>query len=201
MKQASDHIVTVFFVLALVSTVGGFVVILTSIGGDFSLLTGFATTQTATVNVTVQSTSAITITPSLIEFGSGTLAGGAAGTRINTSGTSNVGGFSAPPPIKVQNDGNVFLNISINGTPAASWVNGSGSTYEYIGVVAEGGCLAANLTTTRTPFSATLTRICSYLNYSDASDSFNVSIFLNLSSDTGAGTYTDNSILISAANA
>ena len=129
MKQVSDRTVTLFFILALVSTLGGVVVIFTSVGGDYSLLTGFATTQTATVNVTVQGTSAITINPSIVEFGSGTLVGGAAGTPINTSGTTNVGSFSRANPILVQNDGNTNLNITINGTPVARWLD-SGSTYQ-----------------------------------------------------------------------
>ena len=197
MKEVSNRVVSLFLVLALVSTVGGFLVILTSIGGDFSLLTGLATTQTATVNVTVQATSAIIINPSIVEFGSGTLLGIAGGTPINTSGTTNVGGFNRASPILVQNDGNTNLNITLNGTPAANWLD-SGSTYQWGGVAAEGGCPSANLTTTRNTFSATLTRICGNLTFSDAADSFNISIFLNLSSSLVATTYTDPAVLIRA---
>ncbi len=207
MKQVSDRTVSLFLILAIISTVGGLATILISTGGDLSLLTGLATTQTATVNVTVQATSAITITPNLINFSSGTLLGIAGGTPINTTGGSvpNPGDFAKPSPINVTNDGNTNLNITINGTPAANWLS-SGSTYEWAGantteVGACGGTGGfSNLTTARTPFSATLTRVCANLSFTDGADSISIHIFLNLSSATPPNNYNDTAVLIRADN-
>lgn len=200
MKQVSDRIVSLFLILAIVSTLGGFLMILATISGDFARITGFATTQTATVNVTIQATASMAISPTLIEFGSGTLSGGANGTAINTSGAgTNFGGFSKPSPINVTNDGNVDLNITINGSLPSTWLS-SGSTYEWQGAagVEAGSCPSTNLTTTRTAFANALTRVCANLTYSDAADTISIHIFLNLSSSLPAATYNDSYVLIRA---
>ena len=204
MKEFSDRTVSVFLILALVSVAGGFFTILYSAGRDLSAMTGFATTGSAQVNVTVDATSAITITPAIIEFGSGTLTSGTAGTAINTSGGgSNVGGFSKPSPINVTNDGNTDLNITINGTLPSVWLS-SGSTYEWAGAntTEAGSCGGtggfSNLTTARTPFSASLTRVCANLTFSDGTDSISIHIFLNLTSSLAPTTYTDTRVLVHA---
>jgi len=205
-KQVSNRVVSTFLMLAIITTIGGLATILISTGGDMSLLTGLATTQTAIVNVTVSATAAITISPSIIEFGTGSLLGGTQ-TPINTTGggVGNPGGFSKPSPINVTNDGNVDLNITINGTPAGNWLS-TGSTYEWAGAnsteVLACNALSAggftNLTTSRNPFTAALRRVCANLTWSDANDMISIHIFLNLSTSTSASTYTDNSVLIHA---
>lgn len=204
MKEVSDRVVSVALILAILSTLGGFLVILTTISGDFSQITGFAQTQTAVVNVTVAATASIGISPTRIEFGSGTLDGGPNGTAINTSGGgSNLGGFSKPSPINVTNDGNVDLNITINGTLPSTWLN-SGSTYEWAGAntteagACGGGAGFSNLTTARSPFQAALRRVCANLTFSDGTDSISIHIFLNLSSSLTPTTYTDSAVLIRA---
>ena len=199
MKEFSDTTVTVLLVVALLSAFGGFITILTVIGGDFSLLTGFATTQTAIVNVTIAAPTAITITPSVIEFGSGALTAGAAATPLNTSVQALPSTFAKPSPINVTNDGNTDVNVTINGTLPANWLN-SASTYEWAGAATTeaGSCPATNLTTARKPFAAALTRVCANLTYSDGTDSISIHIFLNLSNSLAVGTYTDNSVKIEA---
>ena len=198
MREVPDRVVTVFLFLAIASTIGGFIVILAEIGGDYSFITGFATEGTAQVNVTISSTTAITITPAIVEFGTGTLSG-VITTRINTSAETNLGGFDEPSPINVTNDGNTEVNITINGTVATEWLN-TGSTYEWLGeVTQEGGCGAGNLTTTRTPFTAAEAQVCTNLTYTDSADTVSIHIFLNLSNDLGAGaSYLDNAVVIRA---
>ncbi len=200
MKEASDRTVSIVLICAILSASMGFFIITTDMGGDFSLLTGFATTQPATVNATVAATTAISITPTIIEFGSGTLSGLSSGapTPINTTGP-NPGGFSTPSPINVTNDGNTDVNITINGTLPSVWLS-TGSTYEWMGQagVETGACPATNLTTTRTPFSNTLTAVCRNLTFSDAFDTISIHIFLNISSQTPVKTYSDTAVLIRA---
>jgi hypothetical protein len=200
MREFSDKAVSMLLVVTICSVVGGFLVILTAAGGDLSKLTGFATIRYANVTVTVQSTAAITITPTTVNFSAGTLVGEAAGTAINTSGGgTNYGGFAKPSPINVTNDGNVDLNITINGTLPSVWL-GTGSTYEWAGAatIEPGSCPAANLTTARKPFSNALTRVCSNLTFSDGADSISIHIFLNLSSSLSPTTYQDTAVLINA---
>jgi len=202
MKQLSDRTVSLFLALAIFSAVGGLVAILIETGGDLELLTGLATTQTAIVNVTIQGLSAITISQSNIDFGTGTLTAGAAATPVNTTANAanaNPSTFSEPGPLNVTNDGNTDLNITINGTLPAVWL-GAGSTYEWAGNagVESTSCPATNLTTARTPFSNTLTRVCANLTFSDGADQVSIHIFLNISNSATAVEHNDPAVLIRA---
>ena len=189
--ESRDRLLHVLFVLALFSVGGGILVILHTVGGDLSIITGFATTTQGTVNVSVTKTAAITLNNSLVNFGAGQLAGGEAGTRVNsTIGNTNPSSFLEPSPFSLRNDGNVNVNVTINGTPAATFLN-SRSTYEWAGLAGEGGCKSNNLTTARSTMSATHTIICANLTFIDTTDTFAINIFLNLSSDLPVGNYTD----------
>ncbi len=198
MRQVPDRMVTIVLIIAIIVAISGFVNVVNKVGGDFSLITGFATSGTGIVNVTVDATAAITLTNSTVEFGNGAVTGGAVGTIVNTSEwAGQPSTFANSAPITVQNDGNVDVNITINGTPVATFLN-SNSQFQWAGATGEGGCPAANLTTTLTEMAAAAAYVCTNLTSLDSADHFNINIQVNLSSDLLAQTYTADVEIVAA---
>jgi hypothetical protein len=207
MKEVSDRVVTIFLFIAIFSTVGSIATIFYHVGGDPSMLTGFASVNgSATVTLTVASTTVITILNGSVDFGSGSLVLSPDGTPINTSecgsapSGSQYGEFDDPCGIRVRNDGNSELNISINGSTAAQWLD-SGSTYDWqngTGEVNSCGMDGVNMTTTQTPFSNAMTQVCANLSWTNDADEIVIDILINLSTNLGNATYQDSLVRIDA---
>jgi len=198
-------------------TLGCITVILVKLGGVGGLA-GLATTNTSTgyVNVTVESNVAVTLVVDTIDFGDGTIA--IAGSTINTSVGTNPGGFDDPGPFRLRNDGNTFVNVTLNGSTPLELLgvdnaavnysfaaqNASGTTtgelfnnscYGYGDGTGAGYAHAANSSNTQ-PFGITMSNnhrmVCPNFSYVDAHDEINVSIFFNISSSVSANTtYSD----------
>jgi len=198
-------------------TLGCITVILVELGGVGGIV-GLATTNSSYgyVNVTVESSVAVTLVTNSIDFGDGFISN--TGTQINTSDGDNNGanpnGFENPGSFRLRNDGNTYVNVTVNGsTPVellgiSSIVNysyatknmstdelfnnscgnaGSGTGVNYFHY--------ANSSSTQ-PFGITMSNayqmVCPNMTYTNANDEFNVSIFFNLTTDiTPNATYSD----------
>jgi len=122
--MVSNNILASLLVLAIVVSVGGIYSILSTVSmlqvpaSPFSGITGAATGFT---NVTVGQVAAISLTVNTVDFGT-----------MNV-GDNNDTVDNSPIPFRVQNDGNVNVNVTINAT--ALWTqdtyNVTGPNYQF----------------------------------------------------------------------
>ena len=205
--EISDQTLVILTVIALITTIGGTVLILQKLGPDIPLLTGLATTDTGTVNVTIDATVSILLNVDEINFSGGSVVSGLAITELNTTGAVggglNPSSFSEPGDFQIENNGNVDVNVTINGTPAANWIGGTSPTYRFSTTApgTDDGCATNRTNTGATTLGATLTDFCLNLTFTDAADTTNISIYIGLPSDIPAGSITDQVVLISAEQA
>ena len=145
--MSSDSSGNLFLTVAVIAFVAsfGWVFFTLSESGKF---TGFSTSKSnATVNVTVNSVTAINFTTNNINFGAGYVNPGSANVTLDTStGTTTGGtGFTANSVgFVLENIGNtnVTLNIS-SGKTAASFLGGSNPQYLYnLSDIEAGSCLS-----------------------------------------------------------
>lgn len=202
MLQISDRTLIVLTVIALLTTIGGTITLLQRLGQNIPQLTGLASTDTATVNVTVSSTVSVKFNVDLIEFGSGTVLSGGSLTQVNTTASTNPTTFNEPGDFVIENDGNVEVNITINGTPAGTWIGGTSPTYRVSSRLpgsTDNGC-AKNITNNNTAITlnATLVPLCFNLTFVDINDTMNISIYVGIPSDAAAGVKTDSAVAVFA---
>lgn len=182
------------------------------------LITGFAVNQSAYVNVTVASTTSIV----LIEGGNVSFGNGSAPAALSTASSfDNPNTFDDPGPGKpdaddfvIENDGNVDVNLTINGSRASSFItSGTGPAYNWSGAnhsnTGDHGCY--NITvgtingltspnTSQNPFGIGKYNysVCENLSFVNSNDTVNVTIRVFIPGDTLPGTYTDSKIFFMA---
>ena len=192
-------------------------VVLLKIGGVDGL-TGYATINTTKgyVNVTVAAATSVTLVTNSITFSEGIVAVSGP-TPVNTSVGTNPSSFGDPGPFRLRNDGNVYVNVTINGstpnellgvngivnysfaienfTTAANneSLNNTCANYS-AGSPATGFWLYAEANESQ-PLGITMSNfhnmVCPNMSYVN-NDEFNVSIFFNLTTDVGTNTtYAD----------
>ena len=192
-------------------------VVLIKIGGVDGL-TGYATINTTKgyVNVTVAASTSVTLVTNSIAFSEGIVAVSGP-TLVNTSVGTNPSSFGDPGPFHLRNDGNVYVNVTINGsTPdellgVSTIVNYSFAIENFTTAVNSenlnntcanygDGSPATEIWSYATsngdkPFGITMSNshnmVCPNMSYVN-NDEFNVSIFFNLTTDVGTNTtYAD----------
>jgi len=97
-------------------------------------LTGLAVTdnETGLVNVTIETSAALDFTTPLLDFGAGSVTGGAAGATIDSEGTMTDGtGWTSAGALILENIGNtnVTLNLTSNKT-ADDFIGGNSPTFK-----------------------------------------------------------------------
>ncbi len=205
MAVSDKTLLTVGLITFLV-TLGCFSIIMYNVGGVPSI-TGLAVTNQSYgyINVSVKGTVAVTMVNSNVSFGNGTLRP-AGTTNLFSNGTLQGSGFVVSGgEFRLRNDGNVFVNITMNGTPAST-LFGANSEYGYFAFDTNStlnfGMVCSNTTTqnagdkytvkNETQISATREVICPNMSYTDKTDEFNVTLHLNLSdADDLVGFYND----------
>jgi len=213
MNEISNRTLVFLITIAIFFSLFGTVTVLNKLGVDaVPLITGAQTaTQQAQVNVTVAaSTSIVLRNGANVTFGNGSAAGGVALSTLG--GTDNPNTFFDPgsnsdaDDFVVENDGNVDVNLTINGSSAADFItSGTSPAYNWSGTnfssveTTDNGCIDGNLTTTQTPFGVEGNdSICQNFTFRDADDRLNVTINLFLPGDTEPSTYTDSNIFFMA---
>lgn len=143
----SNRALAMFLLAAIVVTLGGTIVSLNKL--DAVSTTGFATTDTGNVSVTVGSTTSITLDNNFdYNFGTCTPSTSVL-THVNTHNTENSSictGSDGNQPLYVRNDGNVDVNVTINASQVGEAqggnfldLGGSGTSAIYFNSSNQGG--------------------------------------------------------------
>ena len=157
-------------------------------------LTGYATsTDTAVVNVTISSTTAINFTTDFINFGSGAVSPGSPNATLDTDG--NVAGGSWTPistNFTLENIGNTNVNLTLRvGKSAQDFLGGDNPLYQFKFDNNEAtSCVNVTETNVWTLTSISDLYLCSFLNAADANDTINIGVRITIPS-TATGAKTD----------
>ena len=194
MVDLSNKALALLLVVAIVVSLSGTLVSLSRMQ-EMGLLTGRATSnQLGYTNFTISSNFSITFINNLIPFGSGAMQGGACDMGSNNSpptNDANCQGFNATVDtqnLTISNNGNVRANVSLNFTEnATGFINGTNPAFRYNVYQYEVGSCATLANGTWPPGADALNNsrylICKNLNYTDASDTLGVSIWVSLPVD------------------
>mgnify|MGYP006411677115 FL=1 len=212
--KVTDKTLVLVGLLAFFVSLGCVSFVLVELGGVDGI-TGFATTNTTYgyVNVTVLGSVAVTLVQDTVEFGSGALGSGTKYVNSSNLNSGNPSGFSKPGPFHLRNDGNVYVNVTVNGSDATEFFGVPGQVYKYGMESGNDGALVtvcgnysggsndrdrwnyaeSNSSQIGVAFSSGETHdtLCPNMSYSAGTDELNVSIFLEITNDTGNGTYED----------
>lgn len=206
--EISNRMLLYLSVFAIFITLFGATISMVKMGKfELPFITGLAasSTQTGTVNVTIANTISISLNTSFADFGNGSLSAAPSYTAVNTTAAANPSTFNEPYGIVVRNDGNVDINITLNGSAASTFLGGTTPSYMWNTSDNESNSCGAsglnystkNITGNITSVTTTHQRVCSNLTFPDATDEIIIEIYLNLSPDMPAGrTYTDNGLQI-----
>ena len=166
------------------------VVSLSSIGME---LTGFATvTDTAIVNVTIQSSAAINFTTSFVDFANGTV-NGTSGAELTTEGSVTDGTWA---PIStgfvLENIGNVNVSLGFYADKvAADYIGGTNPSFQYKVVdTNEPTSCEGPTAASWTDFLTTNVTACTNFPFDDTTDELELEIRLYIPSDATAGERT-----------
>ncbi len=118
--EITDRVLTFTGLIAILVVLGSISLILFTTGG-ISGLTGFniINETEGTVNVTVDTTVEVALLNANVDFGSGFVSA-SGNTLINsTEPNANPNSFSSPTSFWLRNDGNVYINLTINSSKTA----------------------------------------------------------------------------------
>src|SRR3989344_4407017 len=140
MNEVSNKTLIVLLVIAIITVLGSFGTIISKLGFGANLITGLATVQYGTVNVTIQATASINMVYANMSFGSGTLNAQSGidvvNTTINSTDINTHNGFlynsfqANIGNLQYRVDGNTDVNVSYTGTTAGLFFGGTGSAFK-----------------------------------------------------------------------
>jgi len=217
--EVTDRTLVIVGVFTFVVVLGSISLVLVELGG-FEGVTGFAITNESIgyVNISIRSNTAVTLTTSVIDFGSGSVAVSGA-TPVNSSVGTNPSTFDDPGPFTLQNDGNVYVNVTVNGSTHVELFGASTppQNYSFAIEVAEPGtedledsCLNygsgtgqnfynISISNATQPGGITMSNsaqmVCPNMSYVDANDKINVSIYFNFTNEVTSNTTYDDTLI------
>ena len=181
------------------------IVILLNIQG----LTG-RVTDTAIVNITVESAASINFTTDSIDFGNGTVSPGEPNATLDTLGNVSGGTWvNISGGLFLENIGNINVSLQLySSQSAADFIGGTNPGYKYNFTSRDtetGSC--ANITdlnftlSTWYDFNSTDPGdlVCEVFGYADGNDSIRIDLELVIPSDSKSGNLTDNIIATATA--
>lgn len=166
------------------------VVSLASIGMN---LTGYATvTDTAVVNVTIDTSAAINFTTAFVDFGNGTVNGGESGANLSTENSVTGGSWSPiSSGLVLENIGNTNVSIAFKSDKNAdTYIGGTNPTFKYKITETESGSCAGNTASGYIEINTTDFTVCPIFPYSDSNDEISIDIELYIPSDSLVGEQT-----------
>ena len=201
MTDISNKTLVYLFVIAVAITLVGTTASMMKLGKvELPLMTGFAArVSNGTVNISISGLVAISLAANygLVDFGNGSLTGSPY-TNINTILATNPSTFNEPTEFRVQNDGNIDVNITVNGSgPNTLFGTTNIDNYAWNGSSGSGGCnedSGTNLTAAVANFSATPALACANLTFRSPGDNFGVEIYLSIRNDQPAGLKQDTAV-------
>lgn len=172
---------------------GAILVIVVSLASIGMQLTGFATvTDTAIVNVTIESSAAINFTVAFVDFGNGTVNGGQAGATLNTENSVTDGDWTPiSSGLTLENIGNVNVTLGFSSDKDAdAYLGGTNPTFKYKLTVDEAGACSDNGASSYTEINTTNFNVCTTFPFADAMDQVSIDIELYIPSDSKVGEQT-----------
>jgi hypothetical protein len=158
-------------------------------------ITGNAvSTDTAVVNVTISTTTAINFTTDFINFGTGSVNTGFTSATIDTEGTVTDGSWTPLyTNFTLENIGNTNVNLTLKvGKTAAQFIGGTSPAYQFKFSNKEAtSCTNSTATGVWAATSTSDISLCSMFNSADVNDTINIGIKLAIPSDSFTGTQTD----------
>ena len=137
MDEISNKTLAILLIAAIVISLGGTLISLNRLARIRAPITGFATTDTAGVNLTISSLAEVNFTIDEINWGTGTVVSGKTSCTLdsysNPIDTVNCSSFTAQPDgLVLENIGNknVTLNIT-TGKTAATFPGGTNPVYQF----------------------------------------------------------------------
>ena len=133
--EITDRTLTVTGVITLLVVLGCVGVVLTTVGG-LGGLSGFSVLNTTYghVNISVSTTVDIGLEVNNVDFGTGYV-NPTGNTLVNSTNipakTTNPNGFSSPLSFWLRNEGNVYVNLTVNGSTANDLFSGASASYQY----------------------------------------------------------------------
>jgi hypothetical protein len=202
-----DNLLLAVAIIAVIISVVGAGITYSYINAFKNKLTGFAT-ETATINLTVESAAVINFTTDNIDWGSGRVDNGEENATLNTAinNESNVSqgnwtGNTAGLVLENIGNRNVTLNLTAGVTGAAALLGGTGPEYEFNITNSDpnscrnssGGIEGAELGFLDIFETANNTQkeICRYFDFSDGSDTLRIDVKLVVPSDGRTGAISD----------
>lgn len=195
-KMKTNSLIVVLAVVAIVIALANISVTLFKV----SQLTGYATTVTGIVNLSIVQIIDINMSNNTIEWGHGKVDSGQANATLNTNGdgtaTVTNGNWSAgtynPRGFVLDNVGNVNASLTLQAGVSAHNLLGSASSTneEYLWNISERlttSCTGANSSTELGVWNATTVaafEICGQFNYEAARNSLYIDIWLTVPSDS-----------------
>ena len=204
MREVSNRILAFMLLVTTIITVVSLGAMLYRIGFVFEPVTGLATIQYGTVNLTIVAGASINMVYANMSFGSGTLDSSGASlvnttinsTAINAQNGENYNSFQASDGnLQYRVDVNTDVNVSYTGTTAGDFIGGTGPAFKInITNNEAGSCIYIPHNTSWAPqynlsadVLANSQTICNVSNYEDATDTVNISVYLWIPSDTFTG--------------
>jgi hypothetical protein len=157
-------------------------------------VTGFATTDTATINVTITDFTSINFTTDFVDFGSGTINTGFSGATLNTEGSVTGGDWGAvSTPLVLENVGNTNATIEISSNKnAESFIGGTDPTFKIKVSDKSGntGACQSNGATTYTEIGTSNITICNPLQFDSDVDEIDIDVEIYIPSDASGSKTT-----------
>ncbi|MCK4553043.1 hypothetical protein KAT80_02475 [Candidatus Pacearchaeota archaeon] len=156
---------------------------------DIKSLTGFAT-DTGTANLTIISQASVSFITNNINWGTGVVSEAYAVALINSENTVTNGNWTqVNQALVLQNDGNSNVSVTLNTSEAASFIGGTGSTYELkVSDNETNSCdTEHNKMTAYTNTTAAQQDACTNLSYYDALDTIKINVQLRIPEDATPG--------------
>jgi hypothetical protein len=186
-------------------------------------VTGRASSGSGRVNLTVASSVSITLTSSAIDFGTGYV-NSSSSSKCGTNATLNAGqtyndtenvvntcwvqtiGTAQPTSLKIENDGNVNVQLSVVGPAEAQFFNSYGGSYPYnltwrARASEAGSCVtgAVSFQQAYTNFGGTSKAVCSNMTYQPGtSDELAIDVKLTIPANIVPGAYSNSTIIFTA---
>ena len=157
-------------------------------------LTGFATTDTGFVNITLGTNVSVTATTDTIDFGSGYLdptydwvvLTTEDGTTVPTN-WSNTTVYS-PVPLVLANDGNINITLNFSSDKAAdAFIGGDGPYFKYASADKDAGACGSGLVTTYTDVVAATQWVCTNMGSASGQDEVYVNVSIKVPSGVTSG--------------
>jgi len=217
MDEISNKTLATLLVVAIVISLAGTFFAMRGVSQVTNIVTGAQVAPTGTAKVNISEQASITLIENTVDFGTGNRK---PSVPVNVECNLSSENYTVPDcwnstgsnyltssgDFMIENDGNVYVNVTVNGTPSASFFNscntatilGGTPAYEWRSFEpATGGGCQSGMQASLVGMSATPVRVCANLTTDGGDDRVNVSITLRVPAGP-SGECEDNGVTFTA---